>query len=56
LLQSEDGKLLAATILEEEDDDDLLVYCKNKSAMDIFSKRKDEGYYSSFIGKYFIVG
>jgi len=56
LLQSEDGKLLAAIILEEEEDDDLLVYCKNKSGMDIFSKRKDEGYYSSLIGKYFIVG
>jgi hypothetical protein len=54
-LKSEDGKLLAATILEEEDDN-LLVYCKNKSAMGIFNKRKDEGYYSSLIGKYFIVG
>ena len=47
---------MAAIILEEEEDDDLLVYCKNKSGMDIFSKRKDEGYYSSLIGKYFIVG
>lgn len=32
----------------------LMVYCMSKSAMDIFSKRKDEGYYSSLIGRYFM--
>jgi len=40
-------KFLAVITLKEEVYDDLLVYCMSKSAMDIFSKRKDEGYYSS---------
>ena len=45
-------KLLAVIILEEEEDNDLLVYCM--SAIDIFSKRKDEGCYSSVTGRYFM--
>jgi hypothetical protein len=32
--------------------DDLLVYCMNATATDIFNTRKDEGYCSSFIGRY----
>jgi hypothetical protein len=40
------------TILEEEEDNDLLIYCISDSATDIFKKRKDEGYYTSLIGKY----
>jgi hypothetical protein len=45
---------LLAVVLEQEEDNDLLVYCMSKSAMDIFSKRTDEGYYSSLIGRYFM--
>jgi predicted Fe-Mo cluster-binding NifX family protein len=40
-------KLLAVIILKEEEYDDLLVYRMSKRAMDIFRKRKVEGYYSS---------
>jgi len=35
-------------ILEE----DLLIYCMSEGAIDIFKKRKDEGYYSTLIGRY----
>ena len=45
-------ELIAAIILQEEYDNDLLVYCMSDSATDIFKKRKDEGYYSSLIGRY----
>jgi hypothetical protein len=45
---------LAVIILEEDEDDDLLVYRMSKSARDIFSKRMDEGYYSSLTGRYFM--
>jgi hypothetical protein len=44
-------ELLNAIMLEEEDNN-LLVYCMSDSAVDIFKKRRDEGYYSSLIGKY----
>ena len=43
--------LLPAIILEDEEDD-LLIYCMSEDATDIFKKRKDEGYYSSLIGRY----
>jgi hypothetical protein len=35
---------IAAIILAEEEQSDLLVYCMRDSAMDIFIKRKNEGY------------
>jgi hypothetical protein len=44
--------LIPAIILEEEEDDDLLIYCMGEGAKDIFKKRKDEGYYSTLIGRY----
>ena len=44
--------LLSAIILEDEEDDDLLIYCMSEGATDIFKKRKDEGYYSTLIGRY----
>jgi hypothetical protein len=43
--------LLPAIILEDEEDD-LLIYCMSEGATDIFKKRKDEGYYSTLIGRY----
>ena len=42
--------LLPAIILEDEEDD-LLVYCMSEGATDILKKRKDEGYYSTLIGR-----
>jgi hypothetical protein len=45
-------ELVAAIILEEKEDNDLLVYCMSDSATDILKKRKDDGYYSTLIGKY----
>jgi hypothetical protein len=45
-------ELIAAIILEEEEDNDLLVYCMSNCATDIFKNGKDEGYYSSLIGRY----
>jgi hypothetical protein len=47
-------EFIAVVILEGVDDDDLLVYacCMSEGATDIFSKRKDEGCYSSLIGRY----
>ena len=44
--------LIPAIILEEEEDEDLLIYCTSEGATDIFKKRDDEGYYSTFIGRY----
>ena len=44
--------LLRAIILEDEEDDDLLIYCISEGATDIFKKRRDEGYYSTLIGRY----
>ena len=44
--------LIPAIILEEEEDDDVLIYCMGEGAKDIFKKRKDEGYYSTLIGRY----
>ena len=44
--------LIPAIILEEKDDDDILIYCMCEGAKDIFKKRKDEGYYSTLIGRY----
>jgi hypothetical protein len=43
--------LIPAIILEDEEDD-LLIYCMGESAKGIFKKRKDEGYYSTLIGRY----
>ena len=45
-------ELTAAIILYGEEDDDLQVYCVREGATDILSERKDEGYYSSLIGRY----
>jgi hypothetical protein len=45
-------ELIAVIIPEEEEDNDLLVYCMSDSATDILKKRKDEGFYSTLIGKY----
>jgi hypothetical protein len=44
-------ELIAAIILEEVDKD-LLVYCISDSVTDILKERKDEGFYSTLIGKY----
>jgi hypothetical protein len=44
--------LLPAIILEEQEDDDLLIYCMSEDATDISKKRKDEGYYSSLLGRF----
>ena len=44
--------LIPAIILEDEEDDDLLIYCMNEGATDIFMVRKDEGCYSTLIGRY----
>jgi len=44
--------VIPAIILEDEEDDDLLIYCMGEGAKDIFKKRKDEGYYSTLIGRY----
>ena len=41
-----------AAVICEEDADDLLVYLVSEGAADILRKRKDEGYYSSLIGRY----
>ena len=43
--------LLCAIILEDEEDD-LLIYCISEGATDIFKKRRDEGDYSTLIGRY----
>ena len=43
---------MPAIILEDEEDDDLLIYCMSEGATDIFKIRKDEGYYSTLIGRY----
>jgi hypothetical protein len=45
-------EIKATIIPEEEKDDDLLVCCMIECAMDIFSKRKDDGYNYSLIGRY----
>jgi hypothetical protein len=39
-------------ILLEDVEDDLLIYYVSEGATDIFKKRKDEGYYSTSIGRY----
>jgi hypothetical protein len=44
--------LMPVIILEDEEDDDLLIYCMGEGGKDIFKKRKDEGYYSTLIGRY----
>ena len=44
--------LLHAIILEDVEDDDLLICCMSEGITDIFKKRKDEGYYSTLIGRY----
>jgi hypothetical protein len=44
-------ELIAAIICEEEEDD-LLVYPVSGSAANILKKRKDEGCYTSLMGRY----
>ena len=44
--------LIPAIMLEDEEYEDLLIYCMSQGATDIFKKRKDEGYYSTLIGRY----
>jgi len=44
--------VIPAIILEDEEDDYLLIYCMGEGANDIFKKRRDEGYYSTLIGRY----
>jgi len=44
--------VIPAIILADDEGDDLLIYCMGEGASDIFKKRKDEGYYSSLIGRY----
>jgi len=43
--------LLPAIILEDEEGD-LLIHCMSEGTTDIFKERKDEGYYSTLIGRY----
>jgi hypothetical protein len=50
LLSSEDGETLWLTYYFKKRK--LTVYCMSKSTTDIFSKLKDEGYYSNLIGRY----
>lgn len=45
-------KELIAAIICEEEEDDLLVYAVSESAANILRKRKDDGYYSSLMGRY----
>ena len=45
-------ELLIPAIIFENEEDDLLIYCMSEGAKDIFKKRKDEGYYSTLIGRY----
>ena len=45
-------EVLIPVIILEDEEDDLLIYCMSEGATDIFKKRKDEGYYSTLIGRY----
>ena len=45
-------QVLLPPIILEDEEDDLLIYCMAEGATDIFKKRKDEGYYSTLIGRY----
>jgi len=43
--------LIRAIILDDEEDYDLLIHCMGEGATGIFKKRKDEGYYSTLMGR-----
>ena len=45
-------ELLIPAIILEDEEDVLLIYCMSGGATGIFKKRKDEGYYSTLIGRY----